>query len=171
MLISDEYRALNRELHAREPSYGTSGYKWAGVVKQLAAQIGPASSVLDYGCGRSTLRAVLGDRSCEFREYDPAIPGKDGRPQPADLVACTDVLEHIEPWCLHGVLDDLRGLAKAAVLLVVATRPAKKTLADGRNAHLIVQPIEWWLPKLMDYWAPRQINNFGGEFLFIGGVR
>jgi hypothetical protein len=27
--------------------------------------------------------------------------------------------------------------------------PALKTLPDGRNAHLIQEPVEWWLPKIM----------------------
>jgi uncharacterized membrane protein YkvA (DUF1232 family) len=29
----------------------------------------------------------------------------------------------------------------------VYTGPAKKILSDGRNAHLIQEPIEWWLPR------------------------
>ena len=34
-------------------------------------------------------------------------------------------------------------------LFVIATGPAKKILDDGRNAHLIQEGPDWWLPKLM----------------------
>jgi hypothetical protein len=81
-------------------------------------------------------------------EYDPGIPGKDHLPKPADLVVCTDVLEHIEPELLDGVLRHLYLLAGRGAYLVIATRLARELLPDGRNAHLIVQEPPWWLAKL-----------------------
>jgi hypothetical protein len=33
----------------------------------------------------------------------------------------------------------------------IATGPARKTLVDGRNAHLIQKPTSWWLPKLVEF--------------------
>ncbi len=83
-----------------------------------------------------------------MREYDPAIEGKDGRPVFADLVVCTDVLEHIEPDRLDNVLTHLRTLARRAVFVVINTQPSNKTLTDGRNAHLIVEPAVWWYERL-----------------------
>jgi hypothetical protein len=64
------------------------------------------------------------------------------------MVVCTDVLEHIEPEHLDAVLRHVCSLAKKAVFLQIATRPAKKCLPDGRNAHLTVQSAEWWLAKI-----------------------
>jgi hypothetical protein len=131
--------------------------------------------VLDYGCGRGTLLSALWDKHAtlpfDFLEYDPAIPEKDTKPTKADLVVCGDVLEHIEPDCLYAVLDDIRGIARSAVFLVVATQPAAKFLSDGRNAHLIVEPAEWWLPKLMQRWRVALLRDLGGEFLFIGAPK
>lgn len=174
MLISEGYRELNAELHAREGRYGTSGAKWADKVFNLAGQC-EAKTALDYGCGRGTLgtamRAKWGNLPFDFIEYDPAIPGKETKPERADLVVCGDVLEHIEPDCLYAVLDDIRGIARLAVFLVVATVPAAKHLADGRNAHLIVEPAEWWLPKLMQRWRVSLFRDIGGEFLMIGTPR
>jgi S-adenosylmethionine:diacylglycerol 3-amino-3-carboxypropyl transferase len=69
-------------------------------------------------------------------------------PEPHDIVVCTDVLEHIEPDCLDDVLADIRRCTKKAALLVVATRPAMKTLSDGRNAHLIQEDFKWWEPHI-----------------------
>jgi hypothetical protein len=174
MLITPEYRALNAELHARNPTYGTSGGRWAAKVHRLARQY-EASSVLDYGAGRGTLgkalRELVREPFCVFAEYDPAIEGKAARPSRADLVVCGDVLEHIEPDCLYAVLDDLHDLAKKAVLLIVATQPASKTLADGRNAHLIVEPAEWWFPKLALRWRIREFQDRGGYFICVGEAR
>jgi len=52
--------------------------------------------------------------------------------------------------------------------LVIATRPAAKKLADGRNAHLIVEPASWWLPRLTSHWRTEMFSGTGGEFHFLG---
>ena len=85
------------------------------------------------------------------------------------MVACTDVLEHIEPDCLDHVLDHLCELAENVAFLVVATAPAQKTLADGRNAHLIVESARWWLPKLIERWDIQSFRTRPeGLFMFVG---
>ncbi len=172
MLISEAYRDLNRELHSHG-KYGLSGYKWAKQVDKLARQC-EAKTVLDYGCGQGTLKIGLTEHAplpYSVLEYDPAIAGKEEKPLRSDVVVCGDVLEHIEPDCLYSVLDDLAGIARLAVFLVVATGPAMKTLADGRNAHLIVEPVDWWLPKLMLRWRLSLFRDLGGEFLMIGAAK
>lgn len=145
-LISRPYREMQIELHARPNGYGGKGDKWAEAVAALVSRFG-ASSVLDYGCGEGRLKAALKplcDVSVRIDEYDPAVPGKDGMPSFADLVVCTDVLEHIEPERLSAVLTHLKQLARKAVFAVIATRPSGKTLTDGRNAHLILEQADWW---------------------------
>ena len=49
------------------------------------------------------------------------------------------------------MLGTIRDLSAMAALLEAATKPARKTLADGRNAHLIVKPAEWWVAKASTY--------------------
>lgn len=145
-LISPKYRVMQRILHRRPEGYGNRGCKWASAVLELVAQVN-ATSVLDYGCGQGTLRTdVMAAQppGLRFDEYDPAVPGKDGLPSFADVVVCTDVLEHVEPEKLDSVLAHLRGLARKAVFVVVALVPDGKQLADGRNAHLIVRPAQKW---------------------------
>ena len=66
-------------------------------------------------------------------------------PQPCECVACIDVLEHIEPELIENVLDDLRRVTTGHGVFTVHTGPAVKVLSDGRNAHLIQQPAEWWI--------------------------
>ena len=144
--ISPAYRQMQRELHARPNGYGGKGHKWAPTVARLVAEHG-YTSVLDYGCGQGALMAALRGMVpsvVRLEDYDPAIAGKDGHPGFADLVTCTDVLEHIEPDRLDAVLAHLRLLARKAVFFVVALDPANKTLSDGRNAHLIQESPDWW---------------------------
>jgi len=162
MKITSEYRDLNRALHAGGV-YGISGQRWAKVVAGMCQAIG-SRDVLDYGCGQRTLEKSLG---FPIHNYDPCIEGLDAPPAPADLVACTDVLEHIEPDCLDEVLDDLRRVTRKFGFFVIATRPALKTLADGRNAHLIQEGEEWWFPKILARWEVQKIERFEGEFLVI----
>lgn len=164
MLITEQYRSLNRELHKTNENYGTSGQKWAELVSQLAKKM-KALNILDYGCGRRTLARALPD--LQITNYDPALVGLDAPPEPADLVVCTDVLEHIEPECLDDVLDDLKRCTGRKAFLVVATRPAKKFLADGRNAHLIQASARWWIEQLLIRWDMEAFQDFGGEFLAI----
>jgi hypothetical protein len=171
MLISNTYRELNEALHRDKPGYGTSGAKWALSVFSLIRRH-EFKVALDYGCGKGTLKRELArlgaPPSCTILEYDPAIEGKTEKPAAAELVVCGDVLEHIEPEFLNDVLDDIAGIALKMVFLVVATRPAQKFLADGRNAHLIVKDADWWVPHLMARWNMREFKDVGGEFVFIG---
>lgn len=149
-LISSRYLDMQRILHAAPRGYGGRGDKWAGIVLQAAMEY-QATSILDYGCGEGTLAKALrsialGD--IQIAEYDPAMPGKDAMPEPADLVVCTDVLEHIEKEYLVTVLAHVRELARKAVFVVVSTKKTNKILADGRNGHLTIKPDFWWKKRM-----------------------
>lgn len=74
------------------------------------------------------------------------------------MVACIDVLEHIEPAFLEAVLDDLCRLTEAILFATVDTGPAVKVLSDGRNAHLIQEPMSWWLPKFWKRWQLQTVQ-------------
>jgi hypothetical protein len=141
VLITPEYRELNREMHARKARYGTSGHKWANFVTSLAAMTGSVT-VLDYGCGKGTLADGL--TGLTVTGYDPAIPGKDAMPGPADIVVCTDVLEHVEPECVDAVIAHIRSLTRKVALLHACCVVGDRLLADGRPAHLTVKPPAWW---------------------------
>lgn len=154
MLITEEYRRLNAQKHEESNAFGALGYQLADQVRTTARKIG-AHTILDYGCGKRTLEKSLG---YAINNYDPAIPGLDSPPEPADLVVCCDVLEHIEPECLEAVLDDLVRVTKNTIMLLIDTQEAKKHLPDGRNAHAIIEPPEWWIPKLVTRWNVREIS-------------
>ena len=80
------------------------------------------------------------DHPLRIQHYDPAIPDWADAPEPCEMVACIDVLEHIEPELIGNVLDDLQRVTRSIGLFTMATMPAVKVLEDGRNAHLIVEP-------------------------------
>lgn len=163
MTISESYRELNAKLHASNEHYGTSGAKYAPQIQALAMSI-QSEDILDYGCGKSTLANNL---PFKIHQYDPAIPKYAALPEPANLVVCTDVLEHIEPEMLDSVLNHLRDLTKRKGFFIIANREAKKTLEDGRNAHFIIESPEWWLSKLWERFKVVGFQDFGGEMVAI----
>jgi len=79
------------------------------------------------------------------------------------------VLEHIEPEFLDNVLDDLKRVTQAAIFCTIHTGPAVKTLSDGRNAHIIQQPMQWWLPKLWDRFDLQSVQVTGEHAFYVIG--
>jgi len=158
-LISAEYTHLNAEMHRVNLAYGVGGGKHAETVLKLAKSI-ESQSVLDYGCGKGYLGKAL---PFPIWEYDPAIPEKSSAPRPADLVVCTDVLEHIEPDKLPFVLDHLSRVTRKVGFLVIHTGPALKTLPDGRNTHLIQHGRIWWKRELRKFFNVARIFEVGKE--------
>lgn len=154
--ITPEYLALQRKMHeASGGEYGTRGHTEAprvfNLVAQAAKKIGKCD-VLDYGCGPGGLVKAITEKfvalpGVTYHEYDPCVPGKDAEPETADIVYCGDVMEHIEEQCVDAVVDHLADLTRYHLLLVVAYAPAKKTLPDGRNAHITIKRPDWWLSK------------------------
>ena len=158
--LTEQYRELNAQLHAQNPGYGTNGYKHLDSIMMLAQRL-DTQDILDYGCGKSTLAINLG---FPIQQYDPAIPKFAAEPRPADIVTCTDVLEHIEPYYIDDVLDHLQQLTKKVCFVVISTTPARKTLPDGRNAHLIQKPAKWWMDRLWDRFELAKFELYDIEF-------
>lgn len=152
-LITDEYRRLNETLHNTNQYYGMSGHKYSDDILNICHNMN-TKDVLDYGCGKCTLANTL---PFVIKKYDPAIRAFSEDPDEADIVACTDVMEHIEPRLLDDVLTHIRSKTKKMAYFVISTQPAKKILEDGRNAHLIIEGSTFWFNKLSEYF---EILNF-----------
>ena len=167
MTISDDYRNAQKQLH-ENPNYGVASLQYAPIVKEVIQQIG-AKSISDYGAGKCRLRMKLkelGLRKFRYFPFDPAFP-EYGEPKEAELVCCIDVLEHVEPLYLDDVLIDLRRITTGHGFFTIHTGPAVKTLADGRNAHLIQNPTSWWLPKLCDHFEIMHLQRSPGGFWIV----
>ena len=167
-LISEAYRAQQRALH-ENPGYGVASLHYAPLVARAMDSVG-ADELLDYGAGKGRLGAALTEqlkRPLNVRHYDPAIPEWSGAPEPCRFVACIDVLEHIEPERIGNVLDDLQRVTASIGVFTVHTGPAMKVLSDGRNAHLIQQPLEWWLPLLKARFDVLAVNPMDQGFWIV----
>jgi hypothetical protein len=175
--ITPEYQKLNAKMHRKTPGWGAGSWRHVDAVTQFMEDTSSAT-VLDYGCGKGKLREALGAPEW-FTEYDPCVHGKDATPEPADLVVCTDVLEHIEPDLLDNVLKDIARCAIRAAFIVIATRPAKAMLPNGSQPHLIIQDKDWWLNKLKDYFyiidvtsdTERECTIKAAKVAKLGGVK
>lgn len=97
--------------------------------------------------------------------YDPCVEGL-GEKSKCDFVACIDVLEHIEPEYLDDVLDDIKAHMGRCGFLTVHTEPAFKHLADGRNAHLIQRPYDWWMEQIRSRFWVSEMVNLGSDVFF-----
>jgi 2-polyprenyl-3-methyl-5-hydroxy-6-metoxy-1,4-benzoquinol methylase/uncharacterized Rossmann fold enzyme len=166
-LISAGYCALNQQMHTQNLAYGVGGGKHSEQVLKLAESI-KTTSILDYGCGKGYLAKAI---PFPIWEYDPAVPGKQESPRAADLVVCTDVLEHIEPERLAYVLDDLRRCTKQVGYFTIHTKAAQKTLPDGRNTHLIQRGEDWWRKRLERFFTIGQIWKKGPELIVVVGQK
>ena len=69
-------------------------------------------------------------------------------------------------WCAITKKPITRVTRKIG-FFVIAHRPAKKTLPDGRNAHLIQEGPAWWLPKLESRFKVSQVKEMSGEFAVV----
>jgi len=160
-VITEEYRKLQQELH-QNPNYGTASIQFAPIVANLIKDL-KIESLSDYGAGKKNLLKCLielGVNLNVYQPYDPAFP-EYGEPKAADLVCCIDVLEHIEPKFIDNVIEDLASITIKFGFFSIHMGPAKKVLADGRNAHLIQRPSSWWLEKLIKHFEVLHLQVHG----------
>jgi hypothetical protein len=166
-IISKEYLELQQKLHENK-NYGTASIKQAPLVKQIFEK-NNFMSISDYGAGKKNLQKALfniGLKDFKYLPFDPAFP-EYGNPEPADLVCCIDVLEHIEPEYLDNVMADLKNIIINAGFFTIATIPARKTLADSRNAHLIIKPTNWWLSLFLPIFYIEHLQQTETGFLIL----
>ena len=141
--LIDQYK----QLHEQNSRFGTR-VSSAEYIRDLSIRI-DCESVLDYGCGKGRLVEKLRSRGITTEGYDPAVPPWDTPPKTAaDLVICTDVLEHIPEDELPVTLTAILEVARKAVLLGIVVIQGDRLLPDGQAAHITVKPLEWWGKKI-----------------------
>lgn len=154
MLISERHAALYREYYARK-IYEMQENVRTSAIAELSDKVG-ANSLLDYGCGMgSPLGYGMG---MDIQWYDPGIQQYSNLPRPADIVACLDVLEHVEPECVDAVIEHILSLAKKAVYLTISCQPSTKVLFNGAPWHSFVKEHDWWKTRLPQFEC-RSIDN------------
>lgn len=155
--MSDDLIEQYRQLH-KDPNVfqGLSVMPYAADIKKLCAETG-ARTMLDYGAGKGLQYQppyeVQTWWGVDVRAWDPAVEGISKKPASSlrfDGVVCVDVLEHLELSCVQGVIEQLFTYATKFVFLTACLRLANRKLPDGRNAHLTVQPLDWWSGMIKD---------------------
>jgi len=141
-----EYLKELEQLHSKK-TFGL-GKKIPKRVNQLITSE-LINSMLDFGCGKGMSFSTLSSDKFKVFNYDP-ITSPIELPNIVDLVYSSDVLEHIEPTLLNATLDQLFSIGQKYQYHLIACHPAKKTLSDGRNAHLIIENPDWWKVKMID---------------------
>ena len=156
-VISEEQRNLNKSLHQDSGNFGNREDA-AGFAKHLPQtlnrlhELGACDSFLDYGTGKGRLVSRLNaecNPNINIQGYDPAVEKFSQKPNHSfDIVSCLDVLEHIEMASIDAVLNDIFTLTNRFCYLVIDLQPAVKTMQDGRNAHILLAPSEWWIARI-----------------------
>lgn len=136
-----------REMHAQGHFLGKSLEEHVPALEYWIRKTN-AQTVLDFGAGKGQLwlKTGLGEHlKVTPTLYDPAVAEfsvlADG---PFDGVICTDVLEHVPESEIAATLRQIFDRATKFVFVSVCTRPARKTLPDGRNCHVTLKDREWW---------------------------
>jgi hypothetical protein len=150
-LISDEYKELLQRTHQSIEWGAATHFRHELELKALMSRTG-SKTILDWGSGREALRQTV-ERNQEGWKVYSYDPGRNlmELPEKVDVVVSCDVLEHVEPVYLIPTVETMFKIAQKGMYHVIACRHAKVVLADGSPAHLVVQPIEWWLDMLLHY--------------------
>ena len=150
MIIDPSYQNQLSTMHGH--GQFVRGSKILKNIQPFIEQYQP-TSLLDFGCGHGALIANIQALSPTMRVegYDPGNPKHNRMPKRSfDVVISADVFEHIEPKYLNETLSLIGSKLQKAGWFRIACYPAKKTLPDGRNAHLIVELPEWWRARILD---------------------
>lgn len=163
--------ALHQQMHEKGRPEEKRGPERTFNGKSLAEHVRPveglikqhgAASILDFGAGKGALYQDHPDhpKGSRFKTmanwpgvtvtcFDPGYPAFAEPPSGHhDGVISTDVVEHIAADDIPWILDDIFSHARHFVYVVAACFPAKKTLPNGENAHVTIQPPAWWKSQM-----------------------
>lgn len=153
-VISEYMVEQNRQFHKIRPDYGTFSSKWERGIRKICDKYG-IETILDYGAGKQSLKKHFPGIQC----YDPGILEISNPPEPADLVICTHVLEHVEPDLLNNILIHIFELTKKVFFISLNNGPSNKFLPDGRDSNLIQKDMFWWQNILKEHFRFFTIVN------------
>lgn len=158
----DANTRASQKLHQNSAEYGNaSSYLKEGSFKyhltipqalEFSSQKTTIKSLLDYGCGKGGLLKALSDYAkvgIIVDGYDPSVPEYSEEPSHKyDIITCIDVLEHLSRDNLRYTLEKISHLTIKYFFFCIDLVPASKKLDDGRNAHTLIAPPEWWCQQI-----------------------
>ena len=117
MLEKERYIDLHRELHESPRRFtGLSLREWIEEIDQLMITH-DCKNILDYGCGKA--RFWPAHWLEKIQGYDPAVENFSEEPRPADMVVCTDVMEHIPESSVDDILKHINSLSNKWIFFVI----------------------------------------------------
>lgn len=161
MSRSEDLIAQYREVH-KGKIYGQTSELLTGYILRQVAFLPPPKSILDYGCGQArTVDWLAKIFDATAYRYDPGLPDFATLPDVrADLVICTDVMEHIPLEDIDRVLAEIRGVSGNAFFNISCVKAAE-ILPNGENAHCTVRPARWWANRVgARFDTTRKVRSF-----------
>ena len=151
------------ELHKNSKHYGASDsytsktevkqlYNIPKAINDLNKNKTKITSILDYGTGKGGLIQILKHQinsTVEIKGYDPAVKEFAETPKKKfDIITCIEVLEHVDRDSIDETLSQISNLTKKFFFYAIDLIPANKKLSDGRNAHILLAPPDWWIQQI-----------------------
>jgi cyclopropane fatty-acyl-phospholipid synthase-like methyltransferase len=148
---------IYKEMHKDENLYAGSALTLHKESIQQYLSIKQCQSILDYGCGKGIQYSKEKIHENYFYGimpslYDPAVEQFSKLPKGKfDAVICTDVFEHVEEEHLEKIIKEIYSKANKFVYLGVCNSLADSFLPDGRNSHVTLHSIDWWIDKILPH--------------------
>ena len=160
--MENSFVEASKQLHNDNKKYGAaSEYSNPKSMKfgltiptaiKAAQNICPIQSLLDHGTGQGGLISTLTQEKnlqINAQGYDPGVPIFSEKPTSKyDIVTSIDVLEHIGKPFIRSTLQEISGLTNKFFFFCIDLLPASKKTSDGRNAHFLIAPSEWWITQI-----------------------
>ena len=122
-------------------------------------KLGIPKSMIDLGCGPGHLVQIADSLGVWAEGYDISLPKEEvhmpGRstlyqaditdmdiPDPAELVLCWEVMEHLEPYFAEPVCDVLSNITEGTLLFSAAVP------GQGGAGHVNERPHKYWIDLL-----------------------
>ncbi|MDB4682115.1 class I SAM-dependent methyltransferase [Synechococcus sp. AH-551-A10] len=163
----DNFLKASIDLHSTNDDYGAAdNYSKEQTMKykltipdalRKSTLVHPVKTVLDYGTGKGGLvHSINGTENLNIQAtgYDPAVKEFCTLPNKKfDIVTSIDVLEHIGRGYIHSTLDEISTLTNQFFFFCIDLIPASKKVKDGRNAHFLLAPPDWWCQQIKTHFS------------------
>ena len=166
-------KKLYKELHKKDSNFGSRG-DGGGITSNISHAIqslkkANVRSIIDYGTGKGALvHSLRNSLPADYivDGYDPSVEEWENKPEKKyDIVTCVDVLEHLEITNIDEFIISVKSITHHFCFLVIDLQPAVQILSNGRNAHTLLAPHDWWASKIASHFSTTinfPILNKGG---------
>lgn len=155
MITNKNYVEQYKLLNDKNKLYYESNLSIFNMVNEISLFIDylKPKNVLDYGRGNGVLLKLLRYKypKINIDGYDPAIKEFSVIPNNHyDMIINTDVLEHIPKSDIADVVNHIKSLSNN-VFFCLHHGKAWTILPNGENAHITIEPKEWYHNLMRNY--------------------